>query len=90
MVKPKKVENLTADVSLEEAANTLHRAADLAEKTNDNDAMMNVVAGWLEVHERFTGVERDKPKQIGFCSSAESTDLIEVEEEEEYEIEEEE
>lgn len=60
---------LTQDSSMEKAAETLIRAADLAEKTNDTDAIMNVVAGWLEIHDRFVGAERDKPKNFGFSAT---------------------
>lgn len=88
MVKPKRIDEIDAEVVLVEAANTLYRAADLADRMNDSDAMMNVVAGWLEVHERFTDAQINKPRQIGFC--APEAEVVEVEESEEILVEEEE
>lgn len=64
---------LDANTALAQAAETLFLAAKIADKMNDTEGAMNVVAGWLEVHDRLRGVEH-KHKTFGFSSVFDKTE----------------
>lgn len=72
---------LTADLALAQAANTLILATEKAEYDNDSAALMKIAGGWMEIHEYLAGthVEEDKKTPLGFTNAH----TIEAEEEEE-------
>lgn len=64
--KPKEIE-LDANGALSLAAETLMRAADVAEKINDTETLLNVAAGWIEIYARLEPEAEEKPKPpLGF------------------------
>ncbi len=74
--------DIDAAYTMVEASKVLGRAARVAERNNDPKALMDVVAGWLELHDRFACIEVDNNRvPIGFAGGHEpmDADTVEVE-----------
>lgn len=92
LVKRAEPADIDSEYCVLQVVDVLKRTAKLCEQQNDTKGMMDVVAGWFELHERFVGAEElaDKPSRFGFCGSEELEPAISDVEYEPFEDEQEE
>lgn len=76
-------DEIDADYCVVEVVKALHDAKKLAQQQNDTKTMMDVVAGWFELHERFVVAEEQEEGgslQFGFSVAREEVDTEAVSE----------
>ncbi len=77
-----------SSLHLKNATHMLSKAASIAEMTNDTDTLLQIAGAWLEIAKEEKAKKKPKRKQmsVGFTPLIER-DIIEEEEEEDYEDE---
>jgi len=73
LVKKVEPDDVDSEYCVLQVVDVLHRTAKLCEQQNDTKGMMDVVAGWFELHERFVGAEEvaERPSRFGFVGREE-------------------